>query len=97
MAVYVDDMRMPARVGRISAKWSHLFVGPFDDLAELHAFVTPSGGLVLDLFAGSGATAEACIVEGFPCLLIEQDPKSAELIRKRLQKPIQPDIFGGAA
>ena len=26
--------------------------------------------------------------------VIEQDPKSAELIRKRLAKPIQPVMFG---
>ena len=48
--------------------------------------VTPPGGTVLDLFAGSGTTAEACIVEGFRCILIEQDPKSAELIKTRLRQ-----------
>ncbi|MDQ2875843.1 MAG: site-specific DNA-methyltransferase [Actinomycetota bacterium] len=57
--------------------------------------VTPPGGTVADLFAGSGPTAEACLIEGFPSVLIEQDPKSAELIRTRLRKPIQPDMFGG--
>lgn len=35
MTVYVDDMRMPARVGRISARWSHLTA---DSDAELHEF-----------------------------------------------------------
>jgi len=33
-------------------------------------------------------------VEGFRCVLIEQDPKSAELIKTRLSKPIQPVMFG---
>ena len=35
MAVYVDDARIPARVGRIRARWSHLFA---DSQDELHAF-----------------------------------------------------------
>lgn len=37
MTVYVDDARIPARVGRISGRWSHLFTDS-TDLAELHAF-----------------------------------------------------------
>ena len=37
MTVYVDDWMQEARVGRIKARWSHLTVGPADDLAELHA------------------------------------------------------------
>ena len=46
------------------------------------------------MFAGSGPVAEACIIEGFRAVLIEQDLRSAELIRKRLSKPIQPVMFG---
>jgi hypothetical protein len=38
MTVYVDDWRQPARVGRVNGTWSHLTVGPCDDLDELHAF-----------------------------------------------------------
>lgn len=59
--------------------------------------VTPPGGLVLDPFAGSGTTGEACIVEGFRSVLIERDPAHAELVMTRLRKPIQPDLFGGAS
>ena len=51
-------------------------------------------GLGVRAEAGSGPTAEACIIEGFRCVLIEQDPKSAELIKARLSKPIQPTLFG---
>ncbi len=40
MAVYVDDVRIPARVGRISARWSHLFA---DSQEELHAFAAGIG------------------------------------------------------
>ena len=67
---------------------------PVDLMAWLVRLVTPRGGLVLDPFAGSGTTAQACIVEGFRCVLIEQDAKSAELVKTRLRKPIQPAMFG---
>lgn len=40
MAVYVDDMRMPARVGRIEGRWSHLMADSDD---ELHAFAASIG------------------------------------------------------
>jgi hypothetical protein len=34
MAVYVDDMQMSARVGRISGEWSHLMADTLDELVE---------------------------------------------------------------
>jgi hypothetical protein len=43
MTVYVDDMRIPARVGKISGRWSHLFVGPGEDVQELHDFAAAIG------------------------------------------------------
>jgi hypothetical protein len=43
MTIYVDDWRQPARVGRITARWSHLTVGPHDDIDELHAFAVSIG------------------------------------------------------
>jgi len=52
--------------------------------------VTRSGGVVLDPFAGTGTTAEACITGGFRCVLAERDPVFVDLIRERLRKPIQP-------
>jgi hypothetical protein len=76
---------------------AHPTVKPVDLMAWLVRLITPPGGRVLDPFAGSGATAEACIVEGFNCVLIEKDPAYVGLIRERLRKPIQPDLFGGAA
>ena len=68
---------------------------PLDLMRWLVRLVTPPGGLVLDPFAGSGTTAEACIVEGFRCVLIEREADYLPLIRQRLTKPIQPDLFGG--
>ena len=40
MTVYVDDFRMPARVGRLRARWSYLTADTRD---ELHAFATRLG------------------------------------------------------
>lgn len=40
MTVYVDDMRLPARVGRISGRWSHLTADTRD---ELHTFAAHLG------------------------------------------------------
>jgi hypothetical protein len=40
MTVYVDDSRIPARVGRLSARWSHLLA---DTPQELHAFAARLG------------------------------------------------------
>lgn len=40
MTVYVDDMRMKARVGRLDARWSHLMA---DTDTELHAFAARIG------------------------------------------------------
>jgi len=34
MAVYVDDMRQLARVGRVTARWSHLFADSQEELEE---------------------------------------------------------------
>jgi DNA methylase len=56
--------------------------------------VTPPGGVVLDPFAGSGTTVEACIVEGARCIAVEREAAYLPLIVARLSKPIQPDLFG---
>lgn len=40
MSVYVDDMQMPARVGRINGQWSHMMA---DTLPELIAFAEAMG------------------------------------------------------
>lgn len=40
MTVYVDDMRLPARVNAVTARWSHLMADADD---ELHAFAKKLG------------------------------------------------------
>lgn len=73
----------------------HSTVKPLGLVRWLCRLVTRPGGLVLDMFAGSGTTGEACVIEGFGCLLIEKEEPHARLIVKRLSKPIQPVMFGG--
>lgn len=37
MTVYVDDMRRPARVGQINARWSHLLADTHEELVAFAA------------------------------------------------------------
>jgi DNA modification methylase len=79
---------------RLEDGTAHPTVKPLELMRWLVRLVTPPGGTVADFFAGSGTTGEACVIEGFNCILAEKDPASAELIKARLSKPIQPVMFG---
>ncbi len=74
---------------------AHPTVKPLDLMRWLVRLVTPPGGVVLEPFAGSGTTAEACVIEGFRCIAIEREADYLPLIVQRLSKPIQPTLFGG--
>lgn len=75
----------------------HPTVKPLALMRWLIRLVTPPGGVVLEPFLGSGTTVEAGIIEGFHVIGIERDPTYMELVRARIGKPIQPDLFGGLA
>ena len=62
----------------------HPTVKPHSLMRWLVRLVTPRGGLVLDPFGGSGATAWAAEAEGRRCVLIEREPKHAEHIAQVL-------------
>lgn len=68
---------------------AHPTVKPLDLMRWLVRLVTPPGGTVLEPFAGSGTTAEACVVEGFRCIAIEREADYLPLITARLTKPIE--------
>jgi site-specific DNA-methyltransferase (adenine-specific) len=72
------------------ARNCHPTVKPVALLRYLVRLIAPPGGIVLDMFAGSGSTGIACIAEGFPFVLIEQEPRwcdiSAARIRHELSK-----------
>lgn len=65
---------------------AHPTVKPVALMQWLVRLVTPPSGFVLDPFAGTGTTAEACWLEGFSCLLIERDSDSIRRIEKRMSK-----------
>lgn len=78
------------RVQRADGTWeAHSTVKPLDLMRWLVRLVTPPGGTVLEPFAGSGTTAEACVVEGFKCIAIEREADYLPLIVSRLTKPLE--------
>ncbi|HEY8663701.1 MAG TPA: site-specific DNA-methyltransferase, partial [Propionibacteriaceae bacterium] len=77
---------------------AHPTVKPLDLMRWLVRLVTPPGGTVLEPFAGSGTTAEACVIEGFKCIAIEREATYLPLIMQRLSKDIAVTLdFGGEA
>jgi site-specific DNA-methyltransferase (adenine-specific) len=68
---------------------AHPTVKPLDLMRWLVRLVTPVGGLVLEPFAGSGTTAEACIHEHLKCIAIERETDYLPVIVARLTKPIE--------
>jgi DNA modification methylase len=82
---------------RLADGTAHTTVKPLALMRWLVRLVTPPGGTVLEPFAGSGTTLEACVHEGFPVIGIERHEPYAELCRIRLAKPITPSLFGDIA
>jgi hypothetical protein len=68
----------------------HPTVKPLALMRWLVRMVTPPGGLVLDTFAGSGATGEAALLEDMNCYLIEQDAEYLPLIQIRSDRVPRP-------
>ena len=54
---------------------------------------TPTGGIVLDPFMGSGTTGVACMMEGRQFIGIELDPNYLEIARRRIES-VQPALVG---
>lgn len=61
-------------------------VKPLELMRWLCRLVTPPGGLVLDPFAGSGTTLEACLLEGFRVVAADSDPLAVELTLRRVAR-----------
>jgi DNA modification methylase len=67
-------------------KIAHATVKPLALIRWLVRLVTPPGGTVLDPFAGSGTTVEACLIEGFDCIAIEREADYLPLIQQRIDR-----------
>jgi hypothetical protein len=64
----------------------HSTVKPLGLMRYLVKLLTPPGGTVLDIFAGSGATVEAAVELGYPVIAIELDPEHIPLIDFRIAR-----------
>lgn len=64
----------------------HNTVKPLELMRWLVRLITPPGGVVLDPFAGSGTTAEACILEGFDYIVVENEAQYIPLIDQRVSR-----------
>jgi len=69
----------------------HLTVKPVALMTHLVKLVTPAGGTVLDPYAGSGTTGVAAVKEGFNAILMERDPRSVAIIRRRMREAKTPN------
>jgi hypothetical protein len=76
---------------------AHPTVKPLALMQWLVRLVTPTGGLVLDPFAGTGTTLQAAVAEGMRAVGIEQHRPYADLAVARLSKPIALGLFGEIA
>jgi DNA modification methylase len=59
--------------------------------------ITPPGGIVLDMFAGSGTTGLAAREEGFRFILCDLSPEYVAIARARLAQPYTLPMFDSAA
>jgi site-specific DNA-methyltransferase (adenine-specific) len=59
-------------------------VKPIDLMRYLCRLVTPRGGVVLDLFVGSGTTGIAAALEGFGFIGIDMEEKHIEIAKRRI-------------
>lgn len=62
----------------------HPTVKPLDLMRYLVRLITPPGGLVLDMFAGTGTTGEAALAEGMRAILIEREAQYQTDIANRM-------------
>lgn len=72
-----------AKTSKRNHQTDHLTVKPISLMEDLVALTCPSGGHVLDPFAGTGTTGAACKKLGMKFTLIEQDERWLDAIMKR--------------
>lgn len=68
---------------------AHPTVKPLDLIKWCTRLITPPGGIVLDPFAGSGTTAQACLENGFACVAIEACKEYIPLIEHRINEVLK--------
>jgi DNA modification methylase len=63
----------------------HPTVKPVSLMRWLVRLITPPNGTVLDMFAGTGTTGQAAMLEGFKSVLIEREVEYVEDIERRMK------------
>jgi hypothetical protein len=63
---------------------------PLDQILDLVSWFSEPGECVLDLFAGSGTTAQACRLLGRQCYSVERDPYWSAHAQYRVSNPLGP-------
>lgn len=84
--VFRYQAKAPARERPKVDGVSHSTVKPLALMRWLVRLVTPPGGHVLDPFAGSGTTVEACLLEGFTVTAVEKHGPYLPLIAARIDR-----------
>lgn len=84
--VFRYQAKAPARERPKVDGVAHSTVKPLALMRWLVTLVTPPGGHVLDPFAGSGTTVEACLLEGFTVTAVEKHGPYLPLISARVAR-----------
>jgi site-specific DNA-methyltransferase (adenine-specific) len=92
---WVDEPHYQKMPKSIREKWyrngnAHVTIKPLKIMMYLIEIGSRPGDIVLDPFAGSGTTGVAAQLRSRDYLLIERDPRWAEISRRRLRATIQP-------
>lgn len=81
------DVWSISRLHRIhSEREDHPTQKPLEVIERMVKSSSPKGGLVLDPFAGTGTTVEACIRNSRKCIAYELNSEYCEIIRNRIKK-----------
>jgi DNA modification methylase len=83
---YSEDAATPMRDQReqVQRKNNHPTVKPTALMSYLCRLITPTGGVVLDPYMGSGSTGKAAVREGFSFVGCELDPDYYEIAKARV-------------
>lgn len=71
------------------SKNNHPTVKPVDLMRYLCRLVTPTGGIILDPFMGSGSTGKAAALEGFDFIGIDLDQNYCKISEARINEAIK--------